>query len=213
MRIGILCFISLLSVVPVVATPTRTLDTEAASDPVVKRVLTLDPIQIHTHGSAETEFEAIARELNRPNLVMDVQRTYARMLPAGRQPEFVIRPATTNTYYYVNKNGERSDIREVLRRNSAPGTIRCVYHVKGQRFFGPFESVIQIDARQEGAKTTCYEIDVYAHPEVTVTRFLARHLPFIYHYFQSKTRDVASLVVSIVRESLKDDPVRVSPPP
>lgn len=185
------------------AAPVPALDIQVAGDPVIQRVLALDPIHIHTSGNVETEFTAIARGLGHTNLVMDVQTTYARMLPPGRQPEFVIKQASTNTYFYVNKHGERSDIREVLRRSDSPDGIRCVYHVKGTRFFGPFESVIQVDVRPgKTTGTTGYEIEVYAHPEVTVTRFLARHLPLIDLYFQRKTRDVVRLVVGIVRESV-----------
>ena len=133
---------------------------------------------------------------------MNVQRTYARMLPAGQKPEFVIRQASTNTYYYVNKYGERSDIRELLRRADTSESIRCAYQVRGRRFFGLFEAVIQIEARRVSGGTTSYTVDVYARPEVTVTRFLARHLPLADLYFQRKTREVVTLVVGIVRESV-----------
>jgi len=199
--------LGLWSVTPAgAAAPVPALDIQAAGDPVIQRVLALDPIFIHTSGNVETEFTAIARGLSHSNLVMDVQTTYARMLPPGRRPEFVIKQASSNAYFYVNKHGERSDIREVLRRSDSPDDIRCVYHVKGTRFFGPFESVIQVDVRPgKTTGTTGYEIEVYAHPEVTVTRFLARHLPLVDLYFQHKTRDVVNLVVDIVRESVTNN--------
>ena len=198
-----LCLAVSLSCVSANTVPAAAIDPGVASDPVIRRVLDLDPIHIHTSGQDATKFEDIAAGLGRSNLVMDVQVTYARMLPAGKQPEFVIRQATTNTYFYVNKHEERSDIQEVLRRVDAAGCIRCVYNVKGRRFFGPFEAVIQIDVHRRAEGNTSFEIDVYAHPEVTMTRLLAR-LPLVDLYFQHKTRDVVALVVSIIRKSVTD---------
>ncbi|MEI6788872.1 MAG: hypothetical protein WCL49_10385 [bacterium] len=202
MRLGIVCLAGLLYASVAIAGLTPLFDIGIMSDPEVQRVLNRDPIHIHTSGTDTAEFEAIATGLGRSNLVMDVQTTYARMLPAGQKPEFVIRQDTTNTYFYVNKYGERSDIREVLRRADTPESILCVYLVRGKRFFGMFEAAIQIEARRGAGGATSYTVDVYARPEVTVTRFLAKHLPLVDRYFQRKTRDVVTLVVGIVRESV-----------
>ena len=177
-------------------------DDAAMTDPDVRRVLESTPIHIRTSGRTDVEVSTLSRGLENTNLLVDAQQTYARMLPAGKQPQFVIMRSSSNTYYYVNDHGERTNIREVARRQVGQDCLRCVYHVTGRRFFGPFESVIQVDVRQSAAGATQYDIDVYAHPEVTVTRFMARHLPFVDRYFQGKTRDVVQLAARVVNASV-----------
>ena len=208
MRIGYVS--SLLMAVASVAAAHATLDDSALSDPAVRRVLDRDPIHICATGHAKVPFPAIAEGLTRSNLIADVQQTYARMLPAGKHPEFVILQTSSNAYHYSNREGEESDIREVSRRPLPPDCIRCVYHVAGRRFFGPFESVIQIDARREDAGASGYEVNVYAYPDVTVARFLARHLPFVETYFRRKTREIVGLVSEIVKANVAEHQARAA---
>jgi hypothetical protein len=104
-----------------------------------------NPIHICVTGHTAVEFSAIAEGLTRTNLIAEVQRTYARMLPAGRQAEFAVVQTSSNAYPYSNRHSEHSNIREVLRPHVTRDCIRCVYHVTGRRCFGPFESVIHVD--------------------------------------------------------------------
>ena len=209
MRTGIGCLAGILALTAAGAA----LDETGSKDPAVSRVMARNPIHISATGRAAVPFPAIAEGLTRTNLIVDLQRTYARMLPAGRQPEFVILQTSSNAYHYSNPEGEQSDIREISRQHLTPDCIRCVYHVAGRRFFGTFESVIQVDARKAEAAATGYEVEVYAHPDVGLARFLARHLPFVEGYFRRKTREIVGLMAEIVKASVTERQGRAAEPP
>lgn len=213
MRNGVLNLARLLvAATTVVASAETAVDDAALSDANVQRVLNSNPIHVQTSGHTDVGLATLSQGLGNTNLIVDAQQTYAHMLPAGKQPQFVIQRSSSNTYYYVNDRKERTDIREIVRRQVAPDHLRCVYHVTGRRFFGPFESVIQVDIRQAVAGNTLYDVDVYAHPDVTLTRFMARHLPFVDRYFQGKTRDVVQLAAMVVSASVAPGPPPGSDP-
>jgi hypothetical protein len=195
-----------------ITTARAALDGLALSDPAVQRVLERNPIHICATGQTAVAFAAVAEGLTRTNLIADVQKTYARMLPAGRQPEFVVEQTASNAYHYANRHGEHSDIREVSRQKMTQDCIRCVYYVEGRRFFGPFESVIQVEVRPAEAGATGYEVNVFAHPDVAVARFMARHLPFIESYFQNKTREIVGLMAEIVKATVADGAAKEEEP-
>ncbi len=44
-----------------------------------------------------------------------------------------------------------------------------------------------------------YEIQVYAYPKTSVSRFFARHLRLVERYFEDKTDSLTALTVSICR--------------
>lgn len=197
---------------PVTAMAGGVLVDAVSSDSAVRRVLERNPIHICTSGNTTVAFSMIVEGLTRPNLIEEVQRTYARMLPDGRQPEFVVVQISSDAYHYSTPHGEHSEIREVSRLQVTPDSIRCVYHIAGRRFFGPFESVIQVDVRQTETDATGYEVNVYAHPDVAAARCVARHLPFIESYFQCKTREIVGLVAGIVKATVMATATHVAEP-
>lgn len=168
----------------------------AAGDPDVERVLGRDPIVVEAGGRVPIPYANAVRMFASSNLLADVQREYARLLPPGEEPEFVITQRDATNYHYVNRSGQETHIREAHRAEHEGPTTEVVFFATGRRFFGDFESVIHIAAAPQGEETV-YRVRVYAYPKNSVSRFFARHLRLVNLFFRSKTAEIQELSIRI----------------
>ena len=143
--------------------------------------------------------------VERPGLLREVQEAYADLLGEGETPEFTIHQTSTNTYYYVNKDDERTDISEVVRGPEKAGTFDLVYYSFGKRFFGRYEAVIHIRLMQGPNDELRYVCTVYAYPENGFSRFFARHLGLVERYFNDKTEHMDGIISSIAGTLCQSD--------
>jgi hypothetical protein len=162
-------------------------------------MLTRHVIPVQASGEMALSFPVAVRVLARGNLLDDVQAAYAELLPEGEVPEFEVRHAESNHYFYVNAKQQRSDVRELLRRYDGSHEIEAVYYVTGKRFFGYFESVTHVRVTRAEDDIVAYAVDVFAYPHNGVSRFLARHLRLVERYFNDKTDAMVSMVADICR--------------
>lgn len=156
-------------------------------------VLARPCILVTTTGQLPLAYSGMARVFASPNLLGDVQREYARQLPPGQKPEFVIEQTAPGTYQYVNREGHESNIREVHRAEHEGPVTELVLHTSGRRFFGRFEAVVHVAVFPLPQNQLGYTAIVHAYPENGLSRFLARHLGWVERYFHSKTRDIEVL--------------------
>lgn len=176
----------------------------AAGDAEAERVLARHPIRAAAEGTVALAYPDIVRMFGSTSLLADVQAEYARELPRGKAPEFVITQTGPREYFYVNRAGQESRIREVHRAEHEGPATEVVFYIRGRRFFGEFEAVIHIAARPQG-DAVAYAVDVYAHPHQTVARFLGRHLRLVSLYFHSKTDEIEALSIRISRALCRAD--------
>lgn len=172
-------------------TGARVGDHEAA-----RRILARNPIRVEAQGEVPIAYSLAVRLFASPSLLADVQDEYARLLPPGEKPEFVITQTAPDTFYYVNKSGQETEIRELHRGEHDGPTVEVVYHAKGRRFFGDFQALIHIVAEPRDGGTA-YTTRVYAYPENSVSRFFARHLRLVHLFFNSKTVEIEKLSIRI----------------
>ncbi len=191
MRYAILAWLLAAHVVVALDTDARVGDHEAA-----RRVLARNPIRVEARGEVPIAYADAVRMFASPTLLADVQVEYARLLPPGEKPEFVITQTAPDAFHYVNKSGQETEIRELHRGEHEGPTTEVVYHAKGRRFFGDFQAVIHIAAAPSGEGIT-YTTCVYAYPENSVSRFFARHLRLVHLFFNSKTAEIEKLSIRI----------------
>jgi hypothetical protein len=160
-------------------------------------------IRVELLGGLEVEMKAVLLTLSRDNLLEEIQRQYATLLPPGDKPEFEIKLAASNHYYYVNSSQQRSDIVEVFRKEVEQGRLRGVYYTSGRRFFGKFEAVTMIDIHTGKGDDVVYEVRVWAYPHVAVSRFFARQFGLVDRYFKSKSHALEKIAVKICRSMLE----------
>lgn len=155
------------------------------------------PICAETSGEVPVPFDQALAVFAQSNLLGRVQQEYCELLTDDGKPEFAINQTSTNTYFYVNREGERTDITEVLRRQTGGDTFDIVLYSAGKRFFGHYEAVIHVQLARSAEGATDYTAVVYAYPENAFSRFFARHLNLVERYFAKKTNQMAGIVTTI----------------
>ncbi|MCS6771716.1 MAG: hypothetical protein NZ740_06780 [Kiritimatiellae bacterium] len=178
--------------------PAYALDTRerVSSHGAASRLLSNHPIVVGTSGFVPIPYESAVRIFESASLLADIQSEYARLLPPGEKPEFQITQIESNRYYYVNRSGQETWIDEIHRGHHEGPSTEVVFYARGTRFFGPFEALIHIGAGPDG-EGSAYRVRVFAYPENSVSRFLARHLRIVELFFRSKTAEIEKLAVKI----------------
>ncbi len=162
--------------------------------PQAEAIAARHPIFVVKHGGVDISIATARQVFDRPNLISDVQSTYAALLPPSEKPEFVVEQTASNAWYYVNKNDEESSVTELLRDIPVGGDATIAYLVKGERFFGDFDALIHIVVKGQPEDVACtYTATVWAWPHNRFARFFARHLGLVEKFFDSKTKDLAEL--------------------
>ena len=85
------------------------IDELVAEHAAARVLLTRNAIRVASRGTIQAEFTAAMGVLLHSNLIDRIQVEYARSLPPGQKPEFVLHPSGSNTWSYVNRHGQRSD--------------------------------------------------------------------------------------------------------
>ena len=195
--IGLCIFCALLwqISVPVLALDTVSLLPAGASKTLLQKK---DPIMAESTGSVPVGFQNALLLIKTPTLLSDVQNAYCSlMMKEGEEPEFTILQNSANTYFYVNRKGERTDITEVFRQKTATNRFDIVYYSKGERFFGDYQAVIHVQVAPAGETNSQYTASVYAYPENAVSRFFARRLGLVKRFFRKKTAEMSGLITTI----------------
>lgn len=156
---------------------------------------------IHVTGSGQVDitFEQASALLQRPDLLTDIQTAYAALLQEGQKPEFVIQAVEPGEYFFENRHRQTTRIFELKRQENEAGGIDFVLFAQGTRSFGDFQSLthIQIQSCPENPEITLWEVQVFAYPENSMSRFFARNFGIAQRFFRSKTREISGLAVEI----------------
>jgi hypothetical protein len=185
----------------------QTLETvELVSDDLSRALLNKKFIGAETGGTVPVPLREAVAVLERPDFLTRVQDEYEKLLPSGKRPEFKVEQNPDGTWFYVNKYGERTDIRQVAGRKTGTDSFDLAYYTHGRRFFGFYQALIHV--RLTGTwSSTDYTVAVYAYPENGVSRFFARHLQLVERYFKSKTGEISAIAVQISTRLCGDGPV------
>ena len=156
------------------------------------------PIEVAAEGTAQVPFDAAYPLFCRPDVLAQAQATYAQKQPDGHPPKFTVEQAGSNSFHFVNAEGQPSDVDE-LRCIGAPagGSLLVVFDSRGKRFFGSFEALIGVQVQRQSESTVSYSVCVYAYPDCGLVRVVGRHLPFIESYFRHKTAKLIHTVESV----------------
>lgn len=175
--------------------------TRPAADADEARLREKRTLRFPVAGSVTGAFERAYAVLVSTNALERVQQAYAAQLPEGETPEFEVMLASEGRYYYVNKDAERCDIRELWRETDTNSWFRTAFYVTGERTFGRFESLIYMDVRRgegpEPGEVLHYTTDVRVWPHGAVVRVFLRYMPGVELYFRRKTAEMRGIVTSV----------------
>lgn len=156
-------------------------------------------IQLSAEGTVDLSFEEASSILCRSDMLTAIQQAYAEILPEGEQPEFTVRQVAEGKYFYKNRHGEETRIEEVARVRVPGEKVTVALYSEGRRFFGPYQSLCQVEVVPDGENRVHYTIIVHARPESAAIRFFARLAP-VELFFRHKTRELTGLVVDVCRQ-------------
>jgi len=166
--------------------------------PEVQSILSNKYIRIEAKGRADANFTDLLTVSRRPDLLEAIQREYAAMLPDGKKPEFEIQETAPGKYFYLNSKNQESHLTELMREVQPDGWIHAVYAVSGERFFGDFKALVHVAIADAGAGKVSYDAEVFACPENSFCRGLARGLQFaVSSFFRSKTGDMTDMFIKV----------------
>lgn len=165
--------------------------------PLYRSVAETEYIEIRGEGTLDVPCEAVQALFGRSDFLDTVQQAYADLLEEGEKPEFVVEQRATGHWAYVNKRGHHSEIRELYRLCAPREGAHLVLYAEGERFFGRFRAVIEMEVVPVDDKSVSYRVKVYAYPENVVSRFFARHLGLAERFFRDKTDEMTDLVCRI----------------
>jgi len=164
------------------------------------RLIERHTLRIPVSGCITGSFDKAYSVLLSSNLLDKVQQAYAAQLPPGKRPEFEVWSAGQGLYYYVNKDDERCDIRELWRTTDTNTTVRCAFHVAGERTFGKFESLIYMTVSRNAevsVEVLNYEADVRVWPHGAIVRLVLRYMPGVELYFRKKTAEMRGIISAV----------------
>jgi len=160
-------------------------------------VITSHYIRVEGKGRVDVSHETTMMLFNQEDILDAVQRAYAHLLKEGEQPEFVVEQHGQGRWKYVNKSGNKSEIVELHRCAEPNRPSMLVLYTKGDRFFGDFQAIIEIEFRSQTETACTYQVAVFAYPQSAISRFFARRLGIAERYFRAKTNDMIELSVRI----------------
>ena len=181
------------------AVPVYALDTLSLLEAGPSKILleSKKPIHAETTGLVSIRFSQALEVYARPSLLTEVQQAYCELLTKDGTPEFTIRQESTNDYFYVNRKGQRTNITEVLRRQTSDDAFDIILYSTGKRFFGSYQAIIHVQLTRESEESTRYTASVYAYPENRISRFFARSMNLVERYFKKKTAHLTEIVTTI----------------
>lgn len=171
----------------------------AARHAPTQALLARNTIRVEGAGALAVNFADAVRVLAQSNLLTRVQEEYARSLPEGQKPEFVLTPMASNAWSFVNRKNQYSEVHEIGRAPLGTNGLMTAFYSKGERFFGDFESATVIAVTADGPGRVRYDVRVFAFPHQVFCRFVARHLGLVERFFRGKTAEIEGIATRVCR--------------
>ena len=170
---------------------------EAFSNPHAKSVLQTKYILFESSGVADVSFEEAYQVFEREHILVDVQEACLEPTEGERDTAYLIHhdETKTNSYWYADKKGRRTDIVELYRGyDEQEETLRLVFFFEGPSAAGRIDALTVIHVSERDATQTDFGVQVYAYPKRGLVRFIARRFGFVKKRFGETTADIIAKV-------------------
>ena len=152
-------------------------------------------------GCVAVAYERVYTVLMAPTILEDVAAAYQRELPAGAKPDLVVIPLGSNGHYTVVWKGDPADVRDVWRQTDTNNFFEGGYIITGRRYFGAFETVMNLHLQRSAAGQADFRADVLIYPHNGLIRFIFSNLLSVEDYFRT-TMDEMSAEIRHICTSL-----------
>jgi hypothetical protein len=148
-------------------------------------------------GNVAVAYERAYAVLTVSNVLENVGASYIRTLPAGAKTNMVIIPTATNREYTVIWQNDRGDVRDVWHRTDTNTFFEYGYVITGERFFGAFETIMDVHVLRTGNGQTAFRADLLVYPHNGIVRFIFSNLISVERYFRDTTDRMSAEVARV----------------
>ena len=150
------------------------------------------PLHLVATGEVAVAYERVYTALMRTNVLLDVASTYLHDLPAGAKTNLLITPLPTPGHYTVSWNGERADVFDLWRQTDTNTYFEGGFIITGKRYFGAFESVLNLRLRRTESGQAGFRADVLVYPHNGLIRFIFNNLLSVEDYFRRTVNEMGA---------------------
>jgi hypothetical protein len=131
------------------------------------------------------------------NLLERVAAAYLRDLPPGAKTNLVITPVGTNGRYLVDWLGDRADVRDFWRNTDTNTFFEGGYVMTGERYFGKFESVMNVRVTPTTNGEAFFRADALIYPHNGLIRFIFKNLLSVERYFRQTMIELSAEITRV----------------
>lgn len=175
------------------------LDPAAAKHASVESLVQKKCIYLEAAGKADMSMDMASGLLGRQDMLETIQQAYEDMLPEGASAEFTVRKESEGKYSYVNRHNQQTQIEEVAKTVVPDEKVLVALYSEGRRFFGAYQSLVQVEVKPAPEGGVSYAVCVYAYPESRMLRLVSK-VPGVKRFFKNKTAEMTELTLSICQK-------------
>jgi len=166
-------------------------------------------------GNVAVAYERAYVVLMGSNILERVAASYRRELAAGAKTNLMVIPLGTNGHYTVVWKGEPADVRDLWRKTDTNSFFEGGYVITGKRFFGAFETVMNIRVQRTETGQANFRADVLIYPHNGLIRFVFNNLLSVEDYFRDTMVEMSAEIERICTKlcQANDDPATAAAPP
>lgn len=143
-------------------------------------------------GGVAVAYERVYAVLMSSNILEQVEAAYLRELPAGTKADLVVIPAGFRGRYRVDWKDEWADVSDVWRKTDTNSFFEGGYVVTGVRYFGAFETVMNIRVQRTPSGQADFRADVLVYPHNGLIRFVFKNLISVESYFRVTMNEMSA---------------------
>lgn len=148
-------------------------------------------------GSVAVAYERAYVVLMGSNILERVAASYQRELAAGAKTNLMVIPLDRNGHYTVLWKGDSADVRDLWRKTDTNSFFEGGYVITGERYFGSFETVMNVRVQRTNTGQASFRADVLIYPHNGLIRFIFNNLLSVEDYFRDTMADMSAEITRV----------------
>ena len=162
-------------------------------------------IHLVATGSVVVAYERVYAVLMGSNILERVAASDRRELAAGAKTNLVVIPLGTNGHYTVVWKGDPADVRDLWRKTDTNNFFEGGYVITGERYFGAFETVMNIRVQRMETGQASFRADVLIYPHNGLIRFIFKNLLSVEDYFRGTMVEMSAEIERVCTRLCQSD--------
>lgn len=181
---------------------------ELVTDSAALEILQKKCIRLGTSELLPIRFSTAKTVLDNPELVTAAQGEFARSISSDGKVDFPIIENGPSRHYYINENGDRTDLVELYKKQSAPQVYDYIVMASGNRKFGDFDVIIHLKVIDAGNSGIVYSVNVHAWPHSWLAR-ASHKIGLTRSYFRKKMKLISWVAREIATGLCEKEEIKI----